>query len=139
MTYKENETYNINGIKVFIENITKATLRSETGGEINSDELITSECSFTVEKDGKKFGVEAYHVTEDADIYSINVWDNTDTVNREFNAPNHMCWASLDSTGGGTDITDHVSLVKEDYTHYEDVEQVIEDILFGVDGIIIAF
>ena len=120
----------IDGVHVVIENVIRNTLRSETGGEIADDELITSECTFTVSKDGKKYAVEAYHIVDDHDMYCISVYDNTTDEARD--TATRIETTYFDSCGGTT----------EDLNVDNDskIEAVILTVLFGYNtGLIIPF
>ena len=120
---------NIDGVHVVIENVIRNTLRSETGGEIADDELITSECTFTVSKDGEKYAVETYHVLDDHDMYCVSVYDNTTDETRD--TMTRIETTYFDSCGGTTEGL-NVGDSK--------IEAVILTVLFGYNtGLIIPF
>ncbi len=125
-----NFTTDIDGVHVEVENVERMSLREWTNEEIEDDELITTECTFTVSKDGKKFGVEAYQIQGDSDMYCISVYDNTtdnkrDTITR-------IGTSYYDSCGGTAE--NEISPLDSK------IEAVILTVLFGYNtGLIIPF
>ena len=116
-----------------------AIMEDVTGGKAYTDEGIvdiTSEVTFTVIYKNLRFGVEAHHVEDDHDMYSISVYDQTkesDRYRREniFDNPNNsneICQCYLDSTGGG--VYDEVIS-----TGYEVVDNAIMAVLFGNESV----
>jgi hypothetical protein len=135
--YKEHETYIIDETEVYIENITETTLGCELGDECNEedkDTVIISECTFTVKKGNTKLAVEAHHVIDDSDMYGINVWDISKEDTRKWDAPNHIGDSVYDSCGGCT--VDEELYARNSKQNFE---LIILYILFGKNGIIIAF
>ena len=130
--YKEYETYKIDEAEVYIENITETTLGCELDDceEEDNDTIIISECTFTVKKGNTKLAVEVHHVMDDSDMYGINVWDISKEDTREWDAQNHLGDSMYDSCGGCT--------VGEEL-YAENLEHIILNVLFGENGIIIAF
>ena len=130
--YKQQETYFVNGAEVYIENITKAKLGDEldTCEEEDVDTLIISECTFTIKKGETKLAIETHHVEDDSDMYGINVWNISKEDMREWNAPNHIGDSFYDSCGTCT---------AGEELYADGFEDIILDILFGKDSIIIAF
>lgn len=120
----------IDGVHVVIENVERMSLRDWTNGEVEDDELITTECAFTVSKDGKKYGVEVYQIQGDSDMYCISVYDNTTDDKRD--TMTRIDTAYYDSCGGTTDIGTSPLDSK--------IESVILTVLFGYNtGLIIPF
>ena len=112
---------------VNIENVTSGKEWTDEG-IIN----ITDEITFTVIYKNLRFGVEAHHVEEDADMYAIAIFDQSSEHNRYrredyFDNPNDyngIWYCYLDSTGGGA-YDERIS------TGYEVVDDAIMAILFG--------
>lgn len=129
--YEEHKTYLI-GTEIYIENITKTKLSNELDEyeEENANITIISECTFTIKKGNKKLVVEAHHIEDDSDMYGINVWDISKEDTREWDASNHIGDSVYDSCGCCT-------FGEELYA--DGFEDIILDILFGKDGIIISF
>ena len=129
--YEEHKTYLIE-TEIYIENITEAKLGDEldTCEEEDIDTLIISECTFTVKKGDTKLAVEAHHIEDDSDMYGINVWDISKEDTREWDASNHIGDSIYDSCGCCT---------AGEELYADGFEDIILDILFGEDGIIIAF
>ena len=127
---------NIDGADIRVENVIRNTLKSETGGEIDSDELVTSECTFTVSKNGKKFAVETYHVQDDHDQYCVSIYDNTSDETRD--TMTRIDTTYYDSCGGTTE--DGIRVIDLCGERLEDIEAVILTVLFGYNtGLIIPF
>ena len=109
-----------NNVIVEVENI--------TGGYTWTDEgrvYITQECTFTIIYKNLRFGVEAYHLEYDHDMYRISVYDQSTEPNKyRREDDNEICCTFLDSTGGGT-MGEVLS------TGYEVVDNAIMGILFG--------
>ena len=103
-----------------IENVTEGYIQTDEGRI-----KITQECTFMVYHKNLCFGVEAYHIDDDHDIYSIRVFNQSaekDRYRREDD--NEICCAFLDSTGGGT-MGEVIS------TDLVVVDKAIMDALFG--------
>lgn len=129
-------------------------IENVTGGYIWTDEgriFITEECTFTVIYKNLRFGVEAHHVDDGHDMYSVSVYDQTkesDRYRREniFDNPNNsneICQCYLDSTGGGV-YDEEISIIDCNGTRYEKVENAIMGTLFGredlgIEGLIKPF
>ena len=117
-----------------IENITK--------GYVNTDEekiKITEECTFIVYYNTLRFGVEAHHVDNDSDMYSISIYNQSaekDRYRREDD--NEICHCYLDSTGGGC-MDEEICIVDHEGTRYKEVENVIMEVLFGENPLVIPF
>ena len=120
----------IDGVHVVIESIERMSLRAWTNGEIEDDELITTDCAFTVSKDGKKYGVEAYQVQGDSDMYNVSIYNNTTDEKRD--TMTCIETAYFDSCGGTTE-----DLYVDDDSK---IKAVILTVLFGYNtGLIIPF
>lgn len=123
-----------------------ANIENVTGGYIWTDEgriYITQECTFTVIYKNLRFGVEAHHVDDDHDMYSISIYNQSAERNRyRREDDNEICHCYMDSTGGCAD--EEISIIDYNGTRYEEVENAILGTLFGredlgIEGLIKPF
>ena len=132
LTLRNGEKFetDIDGVHVVVESIERMSLRAWTNGEIEDDELITTDCAFTVSKDGKKYGVEAYQVQGDSDMYNVSIYNNTTDEKRDTMTCTETTY--YDSCGGTTE-----DLYVDDDSK---IKAVILTVLFGYNtGLIIPF
>ena len=127
--------------QLLLDGNTIVNIENVTGGKTLTDEglvNITTECTFTVIYKNLRFGVEARHVEDDHDIYSISIYDQTSEKNRYrrenfFDNPNdsnEIGHAYLDSAGGAT-YDEEISITDQNFKHIEPVENAIMSVLFG--------
>ena len=103
-----------------VENVTEDYIQTDEGRI-----KITQECTFMIYHKNLRFGIEAHHIDDDHDMYSIRIFNQSaekDRYRREDD--NEICCAFLDSTGGGT-MGEVIS------TDIVAVDNAIMDILFG--------
>ena len=101
-----------------------ANINSITGGYVCTDEgrvYIIQECTFTVLYKTHEYRVEASHVDDDHDMYSISVYNNK--------TGGELSHAYLDSTGGGS--SDEFLCIFNGTNRLVEVEDAILDVLFG--------
>ena len=124
-----------------------ADIEHVTGGCAWTDEgrvHITQECTFTVIYKNLRFGVEAHHVDDDHDMYSISIYNQSEERNRyRREDDNEICHCYMDSTGGGC-ADEEISIIDYNGTRYEEVENAILGTLFGredlgIEGLIKPF
>ena len=123
--------------QLLLDGNTIVDIEHVTGGKASTDEglvNIVTECTFTVIYKNLRFGIEARHVEDDHDIYSISIYDQSAEKNRyrreNFFDSNKIGHAYLDSTGGAT-CDEEISITDQNFNHIEPVENAIMSVLFG--------
>ena len=91
--------------------------------ELEEEDLeIVGEVRLTVIYKDMTFKVYAYHIEDDADMYSVIVYDNEG---------NELSQSYLDSTGGASSIEEEIQIFDKNYNRLPVVEEGIMDALFG--------
>lgn len=91
--------------------------------ELEEEDLeIVGEVRLTVIYKDMTFKVYAYHIEDDADMYSVIVYDNEG---------NELSQSYLDSTGGASFIEEEIRIFDKNYNRLTVVEEGIMDALFG--------
>lgn len=91
--------------------------------ELEEEDLeIVGEVRLTVIYKDTTFKVYAYHIEDDADMYSVIVYDNEG---------NELSQSYLDSTGGASFIEEEIRIFDKDYNRLPVVEEGIMNALFG--------
>lgn len=134
--YEKGNLYYKNNMKVSIEEISYVPLSEILEEELLVDERVIDDCKFSVSDDAYKFTVEAYHIQDDHDMYCVSVYDTTD--DNSCDTFNRVCTSYYDSCGG-CEASEGIRIHDIKGNKREDFEDVILDILFGTNGLIIAF
>ena len=133
--FEEGKTYDIDNFKISINELTYKPLR-EVLEDSDEDLNVVDEFRFYVKDKDYEFAVEGYHIDDDTDSYAVSVYDISD--DHWLDTYNRVCTSYYDSCGGcERDCGVKVYDIKGNQR--KDVEKLIEDTLFGKDGIIVAF
>lgn len=133
--FEIGKVFDKDNFKVSIDKLEYKPLSEVLEGSTD-DTKVVDEFRFTVSDEDYMFAVEGYLIDDDTDSYVVSVYDISD--DHYLDTYNRVCTAYYDSCGGceaGVGI--RVYDIKNNQR--KDVEKVIEDFLFGKDGIIVAF
>lgn len=133
--YELNKVYDLNNLKLSIEQLNYKPL-SEVLEGCTEDTQVVDEFRFYIKDKDYEFAVEGYHIDDDTDSYAVSVYDISD--DHWLDTYNRVCTAYYDSCGG-CEAGAGVRVYDIKNNQRKDVERLIEDTLFGKDGIIVAF
>ena len=133
--FEEGKTYDIDNFKISIDKLTYKPL-SEVLEDNDEDLNVVDEFRFYIKDKDYEFAVEGYHIDDDTDSYAVSVYDISD--DHWLDTYNRVCTSYYDSCGG-SELDSELKVFDIKENRRKDVEKVIEDLLFGKDGIIVAF
>lgn len=133
--FEIGKVFDKDNFKVSIDKLEYKPLSEVLEGN-TEDVQVVDEFRFTVSDEDYMFAVEGYHIDDDTDSYAVSVYDISD--DHWLDTYNRVCTSYYDSCGG-CEAGAGVKVYDIKNNQRKDVEKVIEDLLFGKDGIIVAF
>lgn len=133
--FEIGKVFDKDNFKVSIDKLEYKPLSEVLEGSTD-DTKVVDEFRFTVSDEDYMFAVEGYHIDDDTDSYAVSVYDISD--DHWLDTYNRVCTAYYDSCGG-CELDSELKVFDVKENRRKDVEKVIEDLLFGKDGIIVAF